>query len=725
LILNQLLDNLKIITVIAVLLLSPFLVNQAFAELTFDSVVKSADETVNNSITFQNDDELFFTCNANKTYSVLLNLFLSSDGGAGFKTQWTLPTGATGSISAGQLNSGVSQLTQDITISDSHLVSGTDQKILTFYGKIKTSSTSGVCQLQWSQNSQTVANTIVEEGSLLRVYEIGATQTVIPTGDGTGSVIFVKVVKSVDETVNNSNVFQDDDELKFACNANKAYAVYLTTFVDGVTTAEMKTKWTLPIGATGEISLDDLSSGDIAKDAQDITTSDFKDLSGFFSQVLTYVARINMGSTAGTCQFQWTQFVATVGDTKVLAGSSLIVYEEGADSGTDSIGLLHTKVVKSVDETIFNLNVLQDDDELFFICEANTVYIGRLSLFTEITFTADWKEAWTIPTGATAFVLDDVMRFSDSQTMRDATVSHFQNGGLLTQPQNTAGDVLFNIGSTTGICQFQWSQFNSEASDARMKAGSTLLVYEQGTSTVSDLQGEKGEKGDKGDTGDTGATGSAGTGGGGQGAVGSPVAPAPALSETELVELVLAQLTPVEPTIFTPIVEPLESIVQTFFEFAVVDTSLDQLVLNSFVQNERLGIRWSSGQDIVILSAIPATSPFQITFEAFPVAKQGSGAVISTDFLSYNLQVPSVQCSLQITTNCVEKVRYEIPVTINAVIGDSQVSDTGTITVDLVDEFLDPILLILLATFAIPIIGIIIQKSRGRKSSVPARRVFQ
>ncbi len=722
---NQLLDNLKIITVIAVLLLSPFLVNQAFAELTFDSVVKSADETVNNSITFQNDDELFFTCNANKTYSVLLNLFLSSDGGAGFKTQWTLPTGATGSISAGQLNSGVSQLTQDITISDSHLVSGTDQKILTFYGKIKTSSTSGVCQLQWSQNSQTVADTIVEEGSLLRVYESGATATVpvAPLGNGTGSVVFAKVVKSVDESVTNSVTQQNDDELKFQANANNVYNLRLSLWWDGSGISDLDTSFTVPSGATIRVTSSDFRSSE-GQVTQDGTTEIFHDAGATTFNHNIFDAIITMGSTSGTVNFLFAQSVSDGTPTTVLKGSSIVVYEEGADSGTDSIGLLHTKVVKSVDETIFNLNVLQDDDELFFICEANTVYIGRLSLFTEITFTADWKEAWTIPTGATAFVLDDVMRFSDSQTMRDATVSHFQNGGLLTQPQNTAGDVLFNIGSTTGICQFQWSQFNSEASDARMKAGSTLLVYEQGTSTVSDLQGEQGIQGEKGDKGDTGATGSAGTGGGGVG-VGSPVAPAPALSETELVELVLAQLTPVEPTIFSPIVEPLESIVQTFFEFAVVDTSLDQLVLNSFVQNERLGIRWSSGQDIVILSAIPATSPFQITFEAFPVAKQGSGAVISTDFLSYNLQVPSVQCSLQITTNCVEKVRYEIPVTINAVIGDSQVSDTGTITVDLVDEFLDPILLILLATFAIPIIGIIIQKSRGRSSSVPARRVFQ
>jgi len=145
--------------------------------------------------------------------------------------------------------------------------------------------------------------------------------------------------------------------------------------------------------------------------------------------------------------------------------------------------------------------------------------------------------------------------------------------------------------------------------------------------------------------------------------------------------------------------------------------------LNSLVQNERLGIRWSSGQDILILDAIPSPSPFQITFEQFPTVKQGSGAVISTDFIRYNLQVPNVLCTNSITTGCVNPVRYEIPVVINGVIGDSQVSNTGNITVDLREDVIDPILLLLLASFGIPIIGIIIQRARGRSARIPARRV--
>ncbi len=214
-------------------------------------------------------------------------------------------------------------------------------------------------------------------------------------------------------------------------------------------------------------------------------------------------------------------------------------------------------------------------------------------------------------------------------------------------------------------------------------------------------------------------------GGAGAGDAGkAPVPPPPEVSEELLTQaefdLALAQaiasIPPQQITVF-------EQVVSTFFEFAVVDTSVEDLVLGSFLQDQRLGIRWSSGQDIVVVSATPSASPFTFTFEQFPVVKQGSGAVISTDFISYNIQVPSNQCEIEVTTNCAERLRYEIPITVNAIINGSQVSDDGTITVDLVDELLDPILVLLLATFGIPLIGVFVQRSRKRSVVQAIRRV--
>jgi len=180
----------------------------------------------------------------------------------------------------------------------------------------------------------------------------------------------------------------------------------------------------------------------------------------------------------------------------------------------------------------------------------------------------------------------------------------------------------------------------------------------------------------------------------------------------------IAQIPPQQVTVF-------EQIVSTFFEFAVVDNTHADLVLNSFLDDERLGIRWSSGQDIVVVSAIPSPSPFLIIFEQLPTVKQGSGAVISTDFILYNLQVPITQCTNVIRMDCVERVRYEIPITVNAIINGTNVSDIGTITVDLVEELIDPILVLLLATFGIPIVGVLVQRARGRSSFIPAKKVFE
>ena len=82
-----------------------------------------------------------------------------------------------------------------------------------------------------------------------------------------------------------------------------------------------------------------------------------------------------------------------------------------------------------------------------------------------------------------------------------------------------------------------------------------------------------------------------------------------------------------------------------------------------------------------------------------------------------------MECGDVIQTNCVERARYEIPVDVNAIINGTQVSDTGTITVDFTEDALDPVLMILLATFGIPLVAVAVQKVRGRSTSIPVRRL--
>ncbi len=211
------------------------------------------------------------------------------------------------------------------------------------------------------------------------------------------------------------------------------------------------------------------------------------------------------------------------------------------------------------------------------------------------------------------------------------------------------------------------------------------------------------------------------TGGAGVGSPVEPLAPPaePVFPQEEFDQALAEALAQIPPQQLTVI----ETVVRVFFEFAVVDDVHENVRLNSFLDNERLGIRWSSGQDIVVVSASPAPSPFIFTFEQLPVIKRGSGAVVSTDFIVYNLNIPRNQCVDVVSIDCVEKVRYEVPITVNAVLNGTNVSDVGTVTVDLREGQIDPILLIILATFGIPIIGAIVQRSRGRSAQVPLRKL--
>jgi hypothetical protein len=209
------------------------------------------------------------------------------------------------------------------------------------------------------------------------------------------------------------------------------------------------------------------------------------------------------------------------------------------------------------------------------------------------------------------------------------------------------------------------------------------------------------------------------SGGGGGASEGSPVGdPEPEPTQEDFDQALADAIAQLQPQTLTVV----ETIISNVFEFAVIDNTHEDLVLNSFLDDERLGIRWSSGQDIIIVSAVPSPSPFLITFEALPAIKQGSGAVVSTDFLLYNLQVPRLECGNQITQNCVQKVRYEIPVIVTAMIANKTVIDTGNITVDLVDDLIDPILVLLLATFGIPLVAGLVQRSRGKKNQTQSIR---
>ncbi len=136
---------------------------------------------------------------------------------------------------------------------------------------------------------------------------------------------FAKVVKSADETVTSSEVLQDDDELKFTPNVSKNYGYILNLLINSGTTPDFKGAFSLPTDATMDQQSNDFQK--IAQDQDDATVALVNSGTGNAgSYQLT--GRLIMDTTAGDVNFQWAQNVSNAGDTKVLKGSYLLVWEQ-------------------------------------------------------------------------------------------------------------------------------------------------------------------------------------------------------------------------------------------------------------------------------------------------------------------------------------------------------------------------------------------------------------
>ncbi len=519
----------------------------------------------------------------------------------------------------------------------------------------------------------------------------------------------VFIVKAVDELVTASETLQDDDELFFTCDANTTYAFELSMFFISPSGAGISNAWTIPSGATGRWT-DSQLQGSSTSLTNDVTVRFDHNAGAGTEDNLTYKGHIDVGGTAGTCTYQWAQFNSNGSPTTVVKGTTLEVFQEGTTlTGVD--GLAFAKVVKATDESDVNNAVLQNDDELKVTLSANKDYSFTAFIFVTAVSTApDIKLAWTIPSGATGDKNAQGTAWNGFSVVNNITTGF--DADLSTSVEATEIHGRVNMGSTAGDLQLTWSQRQSSADATTVLKGSSLKVWEEGT-TLASAQGEQGIQGIQGIQGVAGVAGARGADGASP--VSNPVAP---VDEEAIIEAVLAEIDFAEPNF-------VESAVKTFFEFSVIDSSHDQLVLNSFLGNERLGIRWSSGQDMIVTSAVPASSPFLITFEQFPSVKRGSGAVISTDFILYNIGVPNIECTTQVTSQCVQKVRYEIPITVNGIVAGQEVSDVGNITVDLSEGTFDPILLLILSMFFIPLAGILFQRSRGRSARVPVNKLLQ
>lgn len=137
------------------------------------------------------------------------------------------------------------------------------------------------------------------------------------------------VLKTADETVNNSSVLQNDDHLLLAMAANEAWVIDIILYYLSVSaTPDIKCDAAIPNGASGAYVAWGLDYANAVYTAATAigTTCAFGATAGVLRVArITYVV-VN-GATAGNFQFQWAQRTATAEDTTMKTNSCLIAHQ--------------------------------------------------------------------------------------------------------------------------------------------------------------------------------------------------------------------------------------------------------------------------------------------------------------------------------------------------------------------------------------------------------------
>lgn len=142
--------------------------HKADYELHSKKVYKAADETVNNSATLQNDDDLLFAIGANEIWELLVLVWVSSNSTANFQYKVTAPSGAAGHadhISQDGINTKALGAGHAFTCSEDPYLA--EAKYI-----VVNSSTAGNVQLQWAQNTKNASDTTLKAGSCLIAHQL-------------------------------------------------------------------------------------------------------------------------------------------------------------------------------------------------------------------------------------------------------------------------------------------------------------------------------------------------------------------------------------------------------------------------------------------------------------------------------------------------------------------------------------------------------------------------
>jgi hypothetical protein len=150
----------------------PFASGNGLSAATANSLVpllvrKTALETVNNSTTLQNDDEIFWTPATSAVYQLELVVMYNSGTIPDLKLAFTVPTGAALTWAALYVDPSSGSMTVSANLTTGVLaIGGTAGDVhCLVQGVLVMSTTAGNLQLQWAQNTANASNSNVLAGS--------------------------------------------------------------------------------------------------------------------------------------------------------------------------------------------------------------------------------------------------------------------------------------------------------------------------------------------------------------------------------------------------------------------------------------------------------------------------------------------------------------------------------------------------------------------------------
>jgi len=144
-------------------------------------VAKASDEIVNNSTTYQDDDELVIPLEANTSYGMDAHLLIAAHASADMKIQFTAPSGAT--VRGNGPSSSV--LTEnDLTATQFQALGGTASRRIKFFrGTVNVGATAGNLVVQWAQNTAHASDATMFSNSWVSITKLdGSNFVAVPGG---------------------------------------------------------------------------------------------------------------------------------------------------------------------------------------------------------------------------------------------------------------------------------------------------------------------------------------------------------------------------------------------------------------------------------------------------------------------------------------------------------------------------------------------------------------